>query len=742
MLGMTQAAVGRGRLSQTADKGRLVVLGMHRSGTSVCTAALQAMGAYVGREEQLTGRSAENPLGFFERRDVRKVCDALLMGASADWWKVAAFDPSSIPDAVLSEQLGILRSILAELDRNGIWAIKEPRLSLLVPALRDVLGDAVFVHIFRDPVEVAKSLRHRNGFPMRAGLALWEAYNVAILRNTRGHPRLAVNYEQLVGSPETALRQLWSEVTGLGISLDDADTGVVAPELHREHSSAAERQQLLTDAQRRLWNHLSGGGGDGDFAVSEDALRVLREFEEDQTELLRLKKRIGELDAIAKRSKSPGGETKDIATAATGLLRFEGAVKALVEEGIARRDAKIAELQTSLAESAEQNESLAEANEALEQKIVATSAVVDPSRQAAIAAKVELAARIVSRRDARWRRLLDKRDDLITRLVERLNKANTDFDRLARAAKKATDVGSLARLRARLGAVRRSSESNAPNVHEVVAKAEARRATSREKEQKTIIPDAAHDVDRLPATVGISTRQLGRVVFVTAIAGSYDPVLDPGVVDLAADYVLFTDDPSAKSEVWKTRSFDYVDGEPARTARFVKTHPHLYFSDYDRVIWVDANLRIDCLAEDLISAHEEDADIITWRHPLRDCVYVEAEECILREKDDEFTIREHVKQLKSMGYPEHNGLIESSVMAISMRRQDMSGLFSDWWRLIDNGSRRDQMSFNPALSLHPGVRVGFFGEKGVEMRTDPRFTYRHHPSYRPLAPGLKSAEAG
>lgn len=741
MTEMVQRGAVSEQEAQAIARNRVVVLGMHRSGTSACTAALHSMGAHVGGEDELTGRSAENPVGFFERRDIRKVCDALLAAAAADWWKVAAFKPSLIPEEAAGKQARTLGAILSRLDAKGVWAIKEPRLCLLVPVLRDVLGDAVFVHIVRDPVEVAKSLRHRNGFTMQAGLALWEAYNAAVLRNTAGRPRLVLAYDELVADPAAVLGRLQADLAALGIALDNADAAVIAPELHRQHAAPSEQRALLTEAQARLWEHLRDGGGDAAFAVSNEALRVLREFEEDQAVLIGLKRRNAALETAAKGARVPGDETPDYAAAAKKLVRLEGTLTALAEEGVAKRDAELAESRTALAAAARQNAKLAEANAVLMQQLAQATAMSAYDGRAG-AGRFELAMRVIARRDARWRRLLEKRDDLIDRLSRRLDKANADFDRLVRATRKAAEIGPLTRLRARVGSAVRTGDANPPaTVHAVLANSEAKRLVARSKEQKTALPDTTRDVGRLPATIGISTRPVGRVAFVTAIAGGYDPVLDPSVVDLSADYVLFTDDPATRSDVWTTRSFDYVDADPTRTARYVKTHPHVYFPDYDRVIWVDANLRIDCLAEDLIPAEEEDADIITWRHPLRDCVYVEAEECILRAKDDELTIREHVKTLRGMGYPENNGLIESSVVAVSLRRSGVAAFLADWWRLIDNGSRRDQISFNPALSLHPAIRVGFLGEKGVEMRTDRRFTYRHHPFYGRRRAAMKGAES-
>ena len=118
---------------------QLIVLGMHRSGTSSVTRLLNLAGAYFGPEGIATEANEENPKGFWERRDVRAVCDGLLLGGGYDWWRVADFDPEQIPTGVREEQLDAFRRIVLELDAHRPWVLKEPRLCLLLSVLRPLL---------------------------------------------------------------------------------------------------------------------------------------------------------------------------------------------------------------------------------------------------------------------------------------------------------------------------------------------------------------------------------------------------------------------------------------------------------------------------------------------------------------------------------------------------------------------------------------------------------------------------
>ena len=142
----------------------LIVLGMHRSGTSAVTGTLRLCGAWVGEEAELTGAGFENPRGFWERRDTRNVCDRLLHSAGADWWKIARFEPEAIPHAILAEERKKFTKIVSSLNEHRSWALKEPRLCLLLPVLRDCVSNPICIHVFRNPLEVARSLQTRNGF--------------------------------------------------------------------------------------------------------------------------------------------------------------------------------------------------------------------------------------------------------------------------------------------------------------------------------------------------------------------------------------------------------------------------------------------------------------------------------------------------------------------------------------------------------------------------------------------------
>ena len=267
----------------------LLVLGMHRSGTIAITGSLGISGAWVGEEAELTSPNAQNPLGFWERRDVRRLCDQLLHSAGADWWKIADFDPQAIPRATLTEQRRQFQKIVSSLEEYETWIVKEPRLCLLLPALKDHIRNPVCIHIYRNPLEVARSLQTRDGFSIAAGLALWEAYNLHALNASRGLQRLLIYHKSLISRPVETLNALVEEFEELGLNHSiDPDAGLVErfidSGLHHQQATDDETDNYLLPSQQALWSRFRRGTvfDDDNTEISEATRRQLLDLESTQ----------------------------------------------------------------------------------------------------------------------------------------------------------------------------------------------------------------------------------------------------------------------------------------------------------------------------------------------------------------------------------------------------------------------------------------------------------------------------
>ena len=217
----------------------------------------------------------------------------------------------------------------------------------------------------------------------------------------------------------------------------------------------------------------------------------------------------------------------------------------------------------------------------------------------------------------------------------------------------------------------------------------------------------------------------GRIAVYTAISGGYDELNEPIRFSDGVDFFAFSDRPLANGSVWKRLEFDYLHQDPSRTSRFVKINPHLYFPDYEWSIWVDANLGLNEDPRSLIEGMIQGADMGAFSHPLRSCIYDEAEECSRRKKDSDIEIREQVLRYRKSGHPLKTGLFESGVLVRQHRRQSVSKAMKDWWREIDNGSRRDQISL-PFIIRENNIKVDILARTGICVRSDHRIVYHDH----------------
>ena len=264
--------------------GRLVVLGMHRSGTSFVGELLSAMGAYFGPSEMGPSGNIENPHGLFERRDLRRLCHFILRQTRAEWWATSRFSPARLPAEIGTRIAEMLAPMRADLDAHEPWFVKEPRLCILLPMLRAQLGSVVGVCVWRDPLEVAQSLHTRDAMPLAFGIALWERYVRASF--AAGVPCAMVSYNRLIAEPEAVTRKLLNDLTALGVAGLRTPTQAqlaqaIDPSLRR--SAPRADTSMLSPSQRRLLAALEAGDPSAKelaAPLSSEQLAQLGRFEE------------------------------------------------------------------------------------------------------------------------------------------------------------------------------------------------------------------------------------------------------------------------------------------------------------------------------------------------------------------------------------------------------------------------------------------------------------------------------
>jgi hypothetical protein len=189
----------------------IIVLGMHRSGTSAFTGVLGLLGVELG--SKLMPASSANEAGYWEHQDVVNVHEQLLAALGSHW-----DDPSRLPagwwklDAVAPYRRQLLEIVSRDFAAVPLWGLKDPRMCRLLPlwtGLLEELGcEATWVLMTRHPSENIRSLEKRDGFSAGKSGLLWLQHTLDAERETRNRNRVIVMYDQLFDDLEATLERV------------------------------------------------------------------------------------------------------------------------------------------------------------------------------------------------------------------------------------------------------------------------------------------------------------------------------------------------------------------------------------------------------------------------------------------------------------------------------------------------------------------------------------------------------
>ncbi|WP_297371300.1 sulfotransferase family protein [Acidocella sp.] len=202
----------------------LVVLGMHRSGTSALAGTFARLG--FGAPRLALDASEDNPGGFYESAPVVKANYDVLQTLGAFWNDCFNFDPERVgahmPEAIVAKLAGVLE---AAFDPDRPPVLKDPRMCVLFPLWARVFArlemTAPVLLMLRHPAEVTDSLVRRNGLPATGAAALTLHHMLEAERATRNAPRALLSYDELLDDWQGLVRRAVRE-TGLNPPRDVA----------------------------------------------------------------------------------------------------------------------------------------------------------------------------------------------------------------------------------------------------------------------------------------------------------------------------------------------------------------------------------------------------------------------------------------------------------------------------------------------------------------------------------------
>lgn len=219
-----------------------------------------------------------------------------------------------------------------------------------------------------------------------------------------------------------------------------------------------------------------------------------------------------------------------------------------------------------------------------------------------------------------------------------------------------------------------------------------------------------------------------KIAIYTVSTGGYDNIKEPIYVDENIDYYVFTNQELNPNSIWKKIELpqEIEEFSSLEKARFLKTHPHLFFKNYDYSMFIDGNVQITCDIRPLFYTLEESGKLMAiHRHQVRDCVYDEARAIKAVNKAPKKLLNQQIAQYKTEGFPAHFGLFETNIVIRKQNDSKCISVMETWWNEIHKWTKRDQVSFTYALWKN-GLTAEDVLSLGNNSRRNPYFIVDSH----------------
>jgi hypothetical protein len=243
----------------------VLVLGMHRSGTSLLAQVLDRAGIKMG--DNLMPADEHNPDGYFEDLEIVTVHDRILVALDRAWGSVRSTLPlpddwQQHPEVIVAR--ADLRAIVERRLRTctAVWGFKDPRTCRLLPLWLQLLAEAcsspVLLLSNRAPAEVACSLEKRDGLPPRLGELLWLVHMLDVLHVAGDRVAVVVDWDRWLAAPQSQVASIAAAVGLPEEALASVVQATLKPTLRRQRLTmpatvpfAAEVHALLVEWSRK-----------------------------------------------------------------------------------------------------------------------------------------------------------------------------------------------------------------------------------------------------------------------------------------------------------------------------------------------------------------------------------------------------------------------------------------------------------------------------------------------------------
>lgn len=223
----------------------VIILGMHKTGTSMIGGVLSNIAVNMGIE--MLGTNWENPLGFYEDKHLLELNELILAAASGTW------DIPPDRETILANENQFSKDIANLIDKEqklGIRGWKDPRMSLTIELYVPHLKNPIFVVTHRNNQAVAESLNRRDGIEIVEGFRLKKIYEDRIeifFDENPQYQRLDLYYEEATKNPIECVNKLISflEIQPSHKEYQDAVDFILPNEKMHKLAKKMRRYQLI-----------------------------------------------------------------------------------------------------------------------------------------------------------------------------------------------------------------------------------------------------------------------------------------------------------------------------------------------------------------------------------------------------------------------------------------------------------------------------------------------------------------
>ena len=240
----------------------LLVLGMHRSGTSAITRLLSLLGATLPRN--ILGAAPGNAMGHWEPERLISYHDMMLAALGSSWDDWGHLDLSRLPVSHRAQIGADIRTILSEeYGKSPLFVVKEPRIArfadFFMSAMEPLGIRSRVIVAYRNPLDVIESLTRRkecwsDGHDRTDAALLWLSHMLSSEKAARALPHAVVSFETVMSDPVTAMKRL-ADQAGISFPRDiegaaqEMKDFLVSDEVHHSHKV----EDVLLDTRVSTW---------------------------------------------------------------------------------------------------------------------------------------------------------------------------------------------------------------------------------------------------------------------------------------------------------------------------------------------------------------------------------------------------------------------------------------------------------------------------------------------------------